>query len=139
MKHRRGPFSEDVRLSRDPDRLEREIAANRQRERREAIQADALRAGMTPGEIEILLRLNLDEAEQFLKSRSRGRRVRDLTRADRIRARCSSPGCGHWGWVDLDRRRWGHILLRDLASRLVCERCGTKGARLEIGPGWPRG
>ncbi|MGO4125738.1 hypothetical protein AB4Z01_15155 [Inquilinus sp. YAF38] len=139
MKHRRGPFSEDVRLSQNPDQHERQMLVNQQRDRWDALRVEARRAGMTPAEVERLGTLGLDEAERFLRSWPRGRRVRNLARAERMRATCTAKGCGHRAWVDLDRRRWGHILLREVGDRLVCARCGAKGAKLEIGPGWPRG
>ncbi|MGO1079703.1 hypothetical protein [Inquilinus sp. CA228] len=139
MKHRRGPFSEDLILSRDPDRHERQMLVDRQRDWRDAITARARQAGMTPGETNLLLGLEVDEVERFLANRPRAKRLQDLARSQRLRATCTAHPCRHRGWVDLDRRRFGHILLRELGDRLVCGRCGAKGARLEVGPGWSRG
>ena len=66
----------------------------------------------------------------------RERRLRDLAKWERLRAKCAE--CGHLGWVDLDRRRFGHVSIRVIAARLRCEKCGLKGATLEIGPGLSR-
>lgn len=62
MKHRRGPFSEDIRMARsgaDP-----ELMLYRVRARRERVIADARARGMTDEEIRDLLMQGIDAAER---------------------------------------------------------------------------
>jgi hypothetical protein len=114
------------------------MLVNQQRDRRDALWLQARQAGMTRSEIKTLDALDLDEAERFLENRPIGRCLRDLTHAERMRATCTAPRCSHSGWVDLDRRRWGSVLLREVANRLVCSRCRARGAASRWGPGWLR-
>lgn len=57
----------------------------------------------------------------------------------RLQAYCKAPGCGYNAWLDLDalKTRLGPdhpAMVDDIAPKLKCSRCGSKGIGLSYSP-----
>ncbi|MGF6227917.1 hypothetical protein QFZ27_001872 [Inquilinus ginsengisoli] len=110
----------------------------REHARLNIIRRRARSRGLSHMQVADLVMRGPDEAERRLSDAPRLLRLKDLTRAERLRATCTGVKCRHWGWVDINRQRWGHLTLQEIAARLRCQECGARKPKLEVGPGWPR-
>jgi hypothetical protein len=70
------------------------------------IRRRARSMGLSRLQIADLVMRGPDEAERRLPTAPRLLRLKDLTRAERLRASCTGVRCQHKGSVDLDRHRW---------------------------------
>ena len=137
MKHS-DPFGDALRIARNPGWYPSDAIAAGHRARLDDVRRRARAMGLPQIKIADLVMRGPEEAERRLVAMQGPMRLRDLARSERLRATCTGAKCRHVDWVDLDRRRWGHLTLLEITGRLRCRQCGAGHPRLEVGPGWPR-